>query len=120
MEFKIETFNRPKEPIEIYEFETCPFCQKVREAVSTLDLEVLCYPTPRNGPNYREYVKEKGGKSQFPYMYDPNTNTSMYESDEIIKYLFNTYGDGEIPLSLKLGLITSLSASLGQLSRLNI
>ena len=33
-----------------------------------------------------------GGKSQFPYMVDPNTGTSMYESDDIIDYLFDKYG----------------------------
>lgn len=35
-----------------------------------------------------------GGKKQFPYMVDPNTGTSMYESDDIISYLFDTYGEG--------------------------
>ena len=33
-----------------------------------------------------------GGKSQFPYLVDPNTDTSMYESDDIINYLFDKYG----------------------------
>ena len=28
------------------------------------------------------------GKSQFPYMVDPNTGTSMLESDNIINYLW--------------------------------
>ncbi len=28
------------------------------------------------------------GKSQFPYMVDPNTGTSMLESDSIINYLW--------------------------------
>lgn len=33
--------------------------------------------------------------AQFPYLIDPNTGTEMYESDAIISYLFNTYGDGK-------------------------
>lgn len=37
---------------------------------------------------------EMGGQSQFPYMVDPNTKTSMYESDGIINYLFESYGEG--------------------------
>lgn len=37
---------------------------------------------------------EMGGQSQFPYMVDPNTKTSMYESDDIISYLFESYGEG--------------------------
>ena len=37
---------------------------------------------------------------------DPNTNVSLYESDAIIEYLAKTYGDGSIPLMLRLGTIT--------------
>lgn len=57
---------------------------QVREAVCILDLDVLFYPTPSNGPTYRPKAKELGGKASFPYMVDPNTGVSMYESDDII------------------------------------
>ncbi|KAG5556560.1 hypothetical protein RHGRI_006979 [Rhododendron griersonianum] len=83
---------RPEKPIEIYEFESCPFCRKVREIVAVLDLDVLFYPCPRNGPNFRPKVGQMGGKQQFPYMVDPNTGVAMYESDDIIKYLVGKYG----------------------------
>ncbi|PWA97670.1 thioredoxin family protein [Artemisia annua] len=83
---------RPEKPIEIYEFEGCPFCRKVREIVAVLDLDVLYYPCPRNGPNFRPKVVQMGGKQMFPYMVDPNTGVSMYESDDIIKYLVQKYG----------------------------
>ncbi|CAN0847063.1 hypothetical protein LINGRAHAP2_LOCUS4772 [Linum grandiflorum] len=82
---------RPEKPIEIYEFESCPFCRKVREIVAVLDLDVLFYPCPRNGPNFRPKAIELGGKKQFPYVVDPNTGTAMYESDQIIKYLVDKY-----------------------------
>ncbi|CAN1277371.1 hypothetical protein LINPERPRIM_LOCUS16304 [Linum perenne] len=97
---------RPEKPIEIYEFESCPFCRKVREIVAVLDLDVLFYPCPRNGPNFRPKAIELGGKKQFPYMVDPNTGTAMYESDQIIKYLVDKYGNGEVPIMLSLGLLT--------------
>jgi glutaredoxin len=97
---------RPEKPIELYEFQGCPFCRKVREIVSILDIDVLFYPTPKNGPNFRPKAVELGGKSQFPYMVDPNTGVSMYESDDIIKYLVDKYGDGQVPLPLKLGFLT--------------
>ncbi|KAK4396528.1 hypothetical protein Sango_1489400 [Sesamum angolense] len=106
---------RPEKPIEIYEFESCPFCRKVREIVSVLDLEVLYYPCPRNGPNFRPKVSQMGGKQQFPYMVDPNTGVSMYESDDIIKYLVDKYGDGNVPLLLSLGLLTGSSYSPSKL-----
>ncbi len=43
----------------------------------------------------------------------------MYESDDIIKYMFNTYGGGEaeIPGLLTAGFFTTLSAGLGNLGR---
>ncbi|KAK8931008.1 hypothetical protein KSP39_PZI016462 [Platanthera zijinensis] len=109
---------RPEKPIEIYEFESCPFCRKVREIVSILDLDVLFYPCPRNGPNFRPKVLQMGGKQQFPYMVDPNTKVSMYESDAIIKYLVNKYGDGTVPLMLSLGLLTTLTEGLAMIGRM--
>jgi hypothetical protein len=81
----------PIKPIEIYEFEGCPFCRKVREAVSILDIDVLFLPCPKGGPNFRLKASKLGGKKQFPFMVDLNTKVQMYESDEIIKYLFETY-----------------------------
>ncbi|MED6206728.1 hypothetical protein PIB30_029584 [Stylosanthes scabra] len=108
---------RPEKPIEIYEFEGCPFCRKVREIVAILDLDVLFYPCPRNGPNFRPKAAQLGGKQQFPYMVDPNTGVSMYESDDIIRYLVDKYGDGSVPLTLSLGILTTLTAGLGLLGR---
>ncbi|KAL4587599.1 hypothetical protein LXL04_000471 [Taraxacum kok-saghyz] len=108
---------RPEKPIEIYEFEGCPFCRKVREIVAVLDLDVLFYPCPRNGPTFRPKVGQMGGKQMFPYMVDPNTGVAMYESDDIIKYLVQKYGDGNVPLSLSLGLLTTLTAGLAMIGR---
>ena len=34
---------RPAKPLELYEFEACPFCRKVRETLTFLDLEALMY-----------------------------------------------------------------------------
>ncbi|XP_020598458.1 uncharacterized protein LOC110038039 [Phalaenopsis equestris] len=109
---------RPEKPIEIYEFESCPFCRKVREIVSILDLDILFYPCPKNGPNFRPKVLKMGGKQQFPYMVDPNTGVSMYESDDIVKYLVDKYGDGTVPLMLSLGIITTLTEGFAMIGRM--
>jgi len=108
---KVSTFARPKEVLQIYEFEGCPFCRKVREGVSMLDLDVLFYPCPKDGPNFRKKAIELGGKQQFPYLVDPNTGVAMYESADILKYLFKNYGDGEIPRLLSSS--TSTVAAIG-------
>lgn len=114
----IREWKKPKQPLELYEFEGCPFCRKVREAVSILDLDVVFYPCPRGGPTYRVKVLTTGGKQQFPYLVDPNTNKSMYESDEIINYLFTTYGNGVVPPLLTGGFWTTLTCSLAMIFRL--
>ncbi|CAK7341821.1 unnamed protein product [Dovyalis caffra] len=138
---------RPEKPIEIYEFEG----SQVREIVAVLDLDVLFYPCPKNGPTFRPKVAQMGGKQQFPYMkfrsrllqfqfpisllpkfisdfpsalslngfnVDPNTGTAMYESDDIIKYLVQKYGDGSIPFMLSLGLLTTLTEGFAMIGRM--
>ncbi|CAM9962856.1 unnamed protein product, partial [Choristocarpus tenellus] len=110
--------KQPRLPLEIYEFEGCPFCRKVREAVNLLDLDVVFYPCPRDGPTFRPKANKLGGKKQFPYLVDPNTKKSMYESDDIINYLFEVYGGGaKIPFQLSLGVLTTITAGLGMLPR---
>jgi glutathione S-transferase len=109
---------RPKQPLHLYEFEACPFCRKVREALTILDLEVMVYPCPKGGNRYRSVVQEKGGRLMFPYLVDPNTGQAMYESSDIIRYLFTTYGEGKVPVTLDNPLVM-VSAGLATLARLN-
>lgn len=116
----VAKFPRPAAPIKLYEFEGCPFCRKVREAVVWLDLDVEFYPCPQGGPNFREYVKNTGGKSMFPYMVDDNSGVSMYESDDIIDYLYDNYGPGKekVPSLLRAGALTVLTAGFGLAPRM--
>ncbi len=80
--------------------------------ITWLDLEVVVYPCPKGGKRYRPQVVDRGGKAQFPYLVDPNTNTEMYESDAIIAYLAQQYGTGQLPTSLRLGPATFVSAAI--------
>ncbi len=112
--------RRPERPLELYEFESCPYCRKVREAFSELDLDHISRPTPRGSERNRAKVEALGGqrlfpyqvrnvakrgrarpalvalggKMQVPYLIDPNTEEAMYESDAIVAYLKRTYGTG--------------------------
>jgi len=70
--------KRPEKPIVIYEFEACPFCRRVRELVTYLDLEVEIRPCPKGSIRHRNEVADLGGKQLFPFMKDPNTGTSLY------------------------------------------
>ncbi|TFH29764.1 MAG: glutathione S-transferase [Myxococcales bacterium] len=91
----------PEQPLELYEFEVCPYCRIAREALSALSLDPIVYPCPRGGTLFREKVKREGGRYQFPYLVDPNTGVSMYESAEIVAYLFKQYGEGRAPWFLR-------------------
>ena len=102
--------KRPAEPLELYEFEACPFCRKAREALTILDLTVRVMPCPKRGRHYRPWVIEAGGKRMFPYLVDVNTGISMYESDDIVEYLFRQYGAGPPPLHLRLGPLTAANS----------
>lgn len=102
---------RPETRLELYEYEGCPFCRKVREAISMLDLTVLVRPTPKGGERFRPEGTLLGGKAQFPLLVDPNVSVVLYESDDIVHHLYAHYGSGSAPLGLRMGLIgTGLSA----------
>jgi len=84
---------QPAQPLELYEFETCPFCRKVREALSELDLEYISHPASTGSANRAQTPTRRGRKS-YPYLVDPNTGRSMGESEDILDYLHETYGQG--------------------------
>jgi glutathione S-transferase len=95
-----ESARQPARHLELYEFEACPYCRLVREALTELDLDALIHPTPRGGKRFRPKAAELGGKLQFPFLVDPNTDTSMYESADIVEYLYRTYGERPAPTRL--------------------
>jgi hypothetical protein len=102
----VEPSARPAaEPLVLYEYNGCPFCQRVRALVSELDLDVRVYPTPRvtikayaqaGDSRYRHQAKEKSGLLMFPYLEDPNTGAKLSDSAAINAYLLETYGGGAV------------------------
>jgi glutathione S-transferase len=111
--------TRPAQPLQLYDIENCPYCRIVREVLTELDLDAEIYPCPKGGERFRPALVERGGKAQFPYLVDPNTGREMYESIDIVKYLYHEYGDGEVPLRWRLGGLQKLSSSLASAARLS-
>jgi glutathione S-transferase len=109
--------RQPARPLQLYEFEACPYCRLVREALTELDLDALVYPSPHGGRRFRPKVAQLGGKQQFPFLVDPNTGESMYESGDIIAYLYRTYGGRPAPTHLlrTLDVTSSVLASVPRL-----
>uniref|UniRef100_A0A7S1N935 GST N-terminal domain-containing protein n=1 Tax=Eutreptiella gymnastica TaxID=73025 RepID=A0A7S1N935_9EUGL len=108
--------TRPEQPLQLWEFQGCPYCRKVREAITFLDLDVQFFPCPKDGPTYRADAKGTRGWKTFPHMIDPNTGADLASSGEIIDYLFEIYGGGaQVPFLLgsnPLNMVTLFMAAL--------
>ncbi len=106
--------SEPAKPVELYEFEACPYCRRVREVLTEIDIGAVIYPCPKSGTRFRPKVVQRGGKSQFPYFVDPNTGTEIYESSDIIDHLYRHYGSGRpsVLVAKPLALATSSVASV--------
>lgn len=90
--------KQPELPIKLYDIEACPFCRRVREVITLLNLDVEIYPCPRNGTRFRPEAEKIAGKAQFPLLVDENTGLKLLESQDIIDYLFEHYGkNGKTP-----------------------
>ena len=63
----------------------CPYCDRVRASAMKLGVDL----EERNIAKieYLDELMEKGGKRQVPFLIDEEKGISMYESDDIIKYL---------------------------------
>ena len=73
--------------MELFIYETCPFCLKVRGAMKSMgykegeDIQLVDAHQEGN----KERLLTLGGKAQVPFLVDGDT--TMYESDDIIDYL---------------------------------
>jgi glutathione S-transferase len=101
----------------LYEFEGCPFCRVVREAITELDLDVEIRPCPKGGERFRPELVARGGEAQFPYLVDAASGVELYESLDIVRHLFTVYGDGELPLRWRFGGLQQAGSALAGLWR---
>mgnify|MGYP003503567077 CR=1 FL=1 len=110
---------KPKKMLQLYDIENCPYCRLVREALTELDLDAEIYRCPKQGERFRPELEARGCKSQFPYLVDPNTGTEMYESLDIVAYLFETYGQRTLPLKWRAGKLQTLGSMLASAPRVS-
>ena len=82
---------RPQKPLILYSYEGNQFCRLVREVLTELDIVYELRSAAKLSPRRAELAEITGGSSQCPFLVDPNTNTQMLESADIIRYLYNTY-----------------------------
>ena len=104
--------KQPERLLRLYDIENCPYCRLVREVLTELNLDAIILPCPKKGTRFRPEVVELGGKAQFPYLVDENQDVAMYESMDIVRYLYETYGGGELPVKWRLGALQTASSVL--------
>ncbi len=81
--------------LELFHFEDCPYCRKVRRKLEELDLSYISHPSPR-GSVKREFLNRFVGELQFPLLVDVEKNIFMLESEDICKYLEKMYGQSRV------------------------
>ncbi len=73
----------------LYQFQTCPFCIKVKRHNKRLSLKIETRDAQHN-QTYRKELLQGGGEVKVPCLRivdDKGNDSWMYESDEIMKYL---------------------------------
>ena len=110
--------GKPEKLLELYDIEGSPYCRLVREVLTELDIDAMIYPCPRGGNRFRPAAIELGGKAQFPLLVDPNTGVTMYESLDIVEYLFETYAGRALPIKWRAGALQLLGSFMTDAARL--
>ncbi|HLD82006.1 MAG TPA: glutathione S-transferase N-terminal domain-containing protein [Patescibacteria group bacterium] len=77
--------------IQIFTKQGCPYCAKVLEKAEELGIEIENIDAPPGSENRKKLV-ELGGKEQVPFLYIPERELRMYESDDIVVYLEEHFG----------------------------
>ncbi len=107
--------RQPHTPLRLYEFEACPHCRRVREALTALELDADIRPCPRGGTRFRAEAQQLAGRAQFPLLVDGDADMVLLESTAIIRHLYERYAGRAAPASLLLAPLDrarSLAASL--------
>jgi glutathione S-transferase len=77
----------------LYEVDGCPYCAKVKNTLSDLGLEYDSVTVPRSHGERTE-VEEISGQTGVPVLVDEEHGVEgMPESDDIVAYLEETYGN---------------------------
>lgn len=84
-----ETVDRECRDLILYQYQTCPFCIKVRREIGRLSLNIETRDAQQQGRN-RDDLLSGGGRTKVPCLKitdQAGSSQWMYESDAIIDYL---------------------------------
>lgn len=109
---RAHTGQLPQLMLELYSFEGSPYARPVRErlcemeipyvlrSVGRTELQEWVLPPVRKALNItpdsrlenRQNLQAAEGQISVPYLFDPNTDTGLFESADILAYLESQYG----------------------------
>jgi glutathione S-transferase len=78
--------------LELFQYETCPDCRRVREKLSSLMLDFVARQVPAD-PAQRTRVELATGQRDVPVLLDADHAMVVTEADDIIAYLEETYSE---------------------------
>ncbi len=81
--------NRQCKSLALYQYQTCPFCIKVRQEMSRLSLNIERIDAQPEGP-HRQALLKGGGQTKVPCLRitdKAGRSQWIYDSDKIIAYL---------------------------------
>ncbi len=73
--------------LQLYKFDTCPFCQKVMNAIEESGRKDVEYHDIHKSEDDLNYLIENGGKRQVPCLFIDGK--PLYESGDIVEWLAN-------------------------------
>lgn len=85
--------NKACEDLSLYQFQSCPFCVKVRRRMHQLNLPIELRDA-KNNEQFRNELAENGGRIKVPCLRieEDSAVQWLYESDDIIDYLQQHFG----------------------------
>ena len=87
-----------KQPVVFWAYEASPFCAIVRKILHELEIVHIVLPCARGSPR-RTTLYRRTGSFQVPFLEDPNTGVSLFESKDIVEYLKSVYSTNGKPAS---------------------
>ncbi len=73
--------------LHLYKFDTCPYCQRVMNAIKESGRTDIVYHDIHKSEEDLKYLIENGGKRQVPCLFIDGK--ALYESSDIIEWLEN-------------------------------
>ncbi len=77
--------------LELYQFEECGYCRKVRLKLSDLGVSYIIHNVSRNREERKE-LEEISAQKLVPVLVDKEKDLVLPDSDKILEYLAKNYG----------------------------